>query len=81
MGQEESTLYAGVGYTREDAGRNLQQLLQFYLDEKYKVVWYHFKEKEITYKELRVQKPDETLVPITYRQDSSTGLHSCEVVL
>ena len=77
MGQEESRVYAGVGHTKKEAARHLENLLRFYLHSKYRVVWYCREESA----ELRVERPDKSLVVVVYKQDKETGLYSCEVVL
>jgi hypothetical protein len=53
---------------------------EYIADAKYRVVWYHSKQAN-TVRELRVQRPDGMLVVIICKQDGTTGLHSCEVII
>lgn len=80
MGQEESKVYAGVGYTKRDAAQSLENLLRVYVNSKYRVVWYGDEESLDQRRELGVQQHDGIIVPIAYKQDKETGLHSCEVI-
>ncbi len=84
MGQEESRVHVssrvhvGVGYTKKDAAQNLENVLRFYIDAKCRVVWYRINGSTDP-RQLGVQQPDGTIVPVTLKQDGNTGLHSCEV--
>ena len=80
MGQEESRVYAGVGYTKKEAARNLENVLRFYVNGKYRVVWYA-EAQGLPLTQLRVQLEDRSLIPVTHKQDGDTGLHSCEAIL
>lgn len=80
MGQEESRVYAGVGYTKKEAAQNLENLLRFYVNGKYRVVWYR-EAPGVPLTRLCVQRDDKSLVAVTCKQDEDTGLHSCEATL
>ncbi len=74
-------MYAGVGYTRKDAGQSLENTLRFYVNCHCRVVWYFPRGDAFNEKEMRVELPDGSLVCTSYNQCKETGLHSCEVVL
>lgn len=82
MGQEESTLYAACGTTREDACEHLELLLRFYIDKDYRIEWKSFVDKEHKrYRRLVATRFGQVEASVYCEFNFQTSIHSASVAL
>lgn len=82
MGQEESTLYAACGTTREDACEHLELFLCFYIDKDYRIEWKSFMDKENKrYRILVATRSGQVEANVYCEFNAETLIHSASVAL